>query len=137
MSKTREDFIEEFHKAFKRPVGEDLNIESLKLRKTLIKEEVGEFIEEVDEAIEILEKGGDIDKQKKADMLKELTDIQVVISGTSVELKPLEKLDEAFKRVHESNMSKLDEDGEPIIREDGKILKGPNYFEPDLEDLVE
>jgi len=45
-------------------------------------------------------------------------------------------LDEAMHRVHESNMSKLDEDGKPIYREDGKVLKGPNYSPPNLEDLV-
>ncbi len=43
---------------------------------------------------------------------------------------------EAVKRVHLSNMSKLGEDGKPIKREDGKILKGPNYKAPDLTDLV-
>jgi len=43
---------------------------------------------------------------------------------------------EAFSRVHRSNMSKLDKDGKPIKREDGKILKGPNYKEPTLKDLV-
>lgn len=43
---------------------------------------------------------------------------------------------EAFDRVHASNMSKLGDDGKPIRREDGKILKGPNYREPDLTDLV-
>jgi len=44
-------------------------------------------------------------------------------------------LDEALNRVHESNMSKLDEDGKPIYRDDGKVLKGPNYKPPDLSDL--
>ena len=43
---------------------------------------------------------------------------------------------EAFKRVHLSNMSKLGEDGKPILREDGKIMKGPNYKEPYLTDLI-
>lgn len=43
---------------------------------------------------------------------------------------------EAVTRVHKSNMSKLDDDGLPIRREDGKILKGPNYVEPDLSDLA-
>ena len=46
-----------------------------------------------------------------------------------------EALDEAFMRVHLSNMSKLGEDGKPIFREDGKVLKGPNYKAPDLTDL--
>jgi len=45
-------------------------------------------------------------------------------------------LDEALNRVHQSNMSKLGEDGKPLRREDGKILKGPNYKEPNLTDLV-
>jgi hypothetical protein len=44
---------------------------------------------------------------------------------------------EAFDRVHQSNMSKLGADGNPIYREDGKVLKGPNYKAPDLSDLVE
>ena len=44
-------------------------------------------------------------------------------------------LDEALNRVHESNLSKLDEEGKPIYREDGKVLKGPNYKPPDLSDL--
>ena len=44
-------------------------------------------------------------------------------------------LDEALNRVHESNMSKLGKDGKPIYREDGKVLKGPDYKPPDLSDL--
>jgi len=46
-------------------------------------------------------------------------------------------LNEAYKRVHESNLSKLGEDGKPIYREDGKVLKGPNYKPADLTDLTE
>ena len=49
---------------------------------------------------------------------------------------PNEKIDEAFMLVHASNMSKLGDDGKPIRRSDGKILKGPNYKAPDLLDLV-
>ena len=45
-------------------------------------------------------------------------------------------LDEALDRVHKSNMSKLDDNGEPIYRDDGKVLKGPNYAPPYLKDLV-
>lgn len=47
-----------------------------------------------------------------------------------------ELLLEAVRRVHASNMSKLGDDGKPIRREDGKVMKGPNYKEPDLSDLV-
>ena len=45
-------------------------------------------------------------------------------------------LDEAMDRVHKSNMSKLDENGQPIYRADGKVLKGPNYKPPNLTDLL-
>ena len=44
---------------------------------------------------------------------------------------------EAFARVHDSNMSKLDSNGNPILREDCKVMKGPNYKKPDLTDLLE
>ena len=45
-------------------------------------------------------------------------------------------LDEALRRVHESNLSKLDDEGKPVLRADGKVMKGPNYHPPDLSDLV-
>ena len=45
-------------------------------------------------------------------------------------------LDQALIRVHDSNLSKLGDDGQPIYREDGKVLKGPNYQPPDLTDLI-
>lgn len=73
-------------------------------------------------------------KAAKAALLKELCDLQYVLSGFAVTFGL--PLDEAFKRVHESNMSKLGLDGKPIYREDGKVLKGPNYKKPDLSDLV-
>ena len=47
-----------------------------------------------------------------------------------------EQIDMGFQEVHRSNMSKLGEDGKPIYREDGKVLKGPNYFPPDLEKIA-
>ncbi|MDF3025399.1 MAG: hypothetical protein K0R10_2760, partial [Alphaproteobacteria bacterium] len=45
-------------------------------------------------------------------------------------------IDKVFDRVHDSNMSKLGDDGKPIRREDGKVLKGPNYHPPELDDLL-
>ena len=45
-------------------------------------------------------------------------------------------IDECFRTVHVSNMSKLDEDGKPIYREDGKVLKGPNYRPPNLKEIM-
>ena len=70
----------------------------------------------------------------QVECLKELADLVYVCYQYAVNMGW--DLDEAMYRVHESNMSKLDEDGKPIYREDGKVLKGPNYKPPNLEDLV-
>ena len=69
-----------------------------------------------------------------AEALKELADLVYVCYQYAENMNWF--LDEALNRVHESNMSKLDEDGKPIYREDGKVLKGPNYKPPDLTDLI-
>ena len=66
--------------------------------------------------------------------LKELADLVYVCYQYAENMNWF--LDEALHRVHESNMSKLGEDGKPIYREDGKVLKGPNYKPPNLSDLV-
>jgi predicted HAD superfamily Cof-like phosphohydrolase len=63
-----------------------------------------------------------------------LTDLLYVVYGAGHAFGI--DLDECFTEVHESNMSKLGEDGKPIYREDGKVLKGPGYFPPDLEEIV-
>lgn len=136
MNKTREDSIKDFHQAFGLDINVEPNVKLLKLRRTLIEEETKELFVEIDEAIKILEKGEKAPHDLYIHMLKELADVQVVLSGTAVALKPLQKFSEAFERVHKSNMSKLGEDGKPIYREDGKVLKGPNYAPPDLSDLV-
>ncbi|MCK5285986.1 MAG: nucleoside triphosphate pyrophosphohydrolase family protein [Candidatus Pacebacteria bacterium] len=136
MNKTNEDYIEEFHKAFGVSIKENPSIKILKLRKTLIDEEVKEFFIELDSMIKKLEKGEEIPKGDFEKALAEMADIQVVLSGTAVAIKQFENFREAFLRKHKSNMSKLGEDGKPILREDGKILKGPNYKEADLSGLI-
>lgn len=136
MYKTREQKIQEFHQAFGAAINEEPTIKLLELRKTLITEEVKELISDIDDAIKILQEGNTVPVELYTNMLKEMADVQVVLSGTAVTLKPLHNLDEAFDRVHQSNMSKLGEDGKPIYREDGKVLKGPNYKAPFLDDLV-
>ena len=72
--------------------------------------------------------------EHKENALKELADLVYVCYQYAENMQW--NLDEAMHRVHESNMSKLDENGNPIYREDGKVLKGPNYKPPNLEDLV-
>lgn len=68
------------------------------------------------------------------ELLKELADLVYVTFGYAVTYSW--NLDEAIRRVHASNMSKLGKDGEPIYREDGKVLKGEYYEPPSLKDLV-
>tara|TARA_B100001250_G_scaffold322998_1_gene286318 strand:+ start:293 stop:586 length:294 start_codon:yes stop_codon:yes gene_type:complete len=69
-----------------------------------------------------------------ADALKELSDLVYVCYQYAANMEW--DLDEALRRVHKSNMSKLDEDGKPKFREDGKVLKSKNYQPPTLTDLV-
>ena len=66
--------------------------------------------------------------------LKELSDLVYVCYQFAANKEW--DLDEAMDRVHKSNMSKLDDNGQPIYRQDGKVLKGPNYKPPNLTDLL-
>ena len=136
MNRVREDSVREFHRVFGLTIGADPTVKLLQLRRSLIDEETKELFSDIDAAIAYLERGEIVPRELYTNMLKELADVQVVISGTAVALKPLKELEEAFQRVHDSNMSKLGEDGKPLYRDDGKVLKGPNYFEPDLSDLI-
>jgi predicted HAD superfamily Cof-like phosphohydrolase len=92
-----------------------------KLRYELIREE----LEELDEAIRY---------KDIVDVADALTDLLYVVYGAGHSFGI--DLDKCFEEVHNSNMSKLGEDGRPIYREDGKVLKGPNYFKPDLEKVL-
>ena len=92
-----------------------------KLRIDLIKEELDELTEAM----------------KNKDLLEvadALTDILYVTYGAGHAFGI--NLDKCFDEVQNSNMSKLDEDGKPIYNESGKVMKGPNYFKPDLSKFV-
>ena len=108
-------------------VGNSISRESRSRQKDLIVEEFKEFLE----ADGRLFRTG---SEPKADCLKELADL-VYVCYQYAENQRWD-LDEALDRVHKSNMSKLDDNGQPIFRQDGKVLKGPNYAPPNLEDLV-
>ena len=95
-------------------------------QRNLIVEEFKEFLE----AEGMLFRHG---RNAQEECLKELADLVYVCYQYAENMGWF--LDEALNRVHESNMSKLDEDGKPIYREDGKVLKGPNYKPPNLSDL--
>lgn len=86
--------------------------------------------EELDELSDAIEQGDVLET------LDALTDLQYVLDGTYIIFGLDELKDKAFEEVHRSNMSKLGGDGKPILREDGKILKGPNYFKPNLTQFL-
>ena len=73
-------------------------------------------------------------KEAKAHALKELADLAYVCYQMAAFLGI--DLDEALDRVHASNMSKVDDSGDVIYNASGKVMKGPNYKKPDLDDLV-
>jgi len=116
-----------FHHAFKCPQKRDYkkatveDAELLVLRKNLIREEVGELLEA-------------INNEPAENVLKELVDVVVVCVGMADTYGW--DFDTAFSRVHDSNMSKLDCFGNPMYRTDGKVLKSANYKPPELTDLV-
>jgi predicted HAD superfamily Cof-like phosphohydrolase len=96
-------------------------------QKNLIVEEFKEFLE-ADQSMVLMH------PQDREATLKELADLIYVCAQYAENMNW--DIEQALRRVHASNMSKLGEDGKPIYREDGKVLKGPNYQPPDLSDLV-
>ena len=103
------------------------NLKQRTYQKNLIVEEFKEFLE-----AEGMLFRNNVDFPAEA--LKELADLVYVCYQYAENMGWF--LDEALDRVHLSNMSKLGEDGLPIYREDGKVLKGPNYAPPTLTDLI-
>ena len=115
----------EFRRSFN--VTDSKSLRSRSMQKNLIVEEFKEF----------LEAEGMLFRNSKAlheDAIKELSDLVYVCYQYAANMGW--DLDEALRRVHRSNMSKLDEDGKPTYREDGKVLKSANYQPPTLSDLV-
>lgn len=130
---TYEEKLKECHKAMECPIDEHLSVDVLKLRYKLLNEELDELKTEIDTLCHELETTGRTRVDTRSRMLKELSDLQYVLSGMAISFNlPLE---EAFTRVHTSNMSKL-VNGKPLKRADGKFLKGPNYHPPYLDDLA-
>ena len=66
-----------------------------------------------------------------------LGDMLYILCGTILEHGMQYKIEEVFNEIQRSNMSKLGADGNPIYREDGKVMKGPNYFKPDILKILE
>lgn len=119
--------VKEFHEAFEigykvEPsvfLGESKNL----LRFNLMKEENEEYLEAA--------MNNDI-----VEVADALGDMLYILCGTIIEHGLQHKIEEVFDEIQRSNMSKLGEDGRPIYREDGKVMKGPNYFRPNFEAIL-
>ena len=119
--------VEKFHKAYRilindRPTA-DIDKELIKLRFNLMKEENEEYLDAAKE--------GDL-----VEIADALGDMLYILCGTILKHGLQHKIEEVFEEIQRSNMSKLDSNGEPIYREDGKVLKGPNYFKPNIEKIL-
>ncbi len=126
--KEKIDAVKAFHTAFKLDHREspkaDLGMEKNALRYRLMHEENEEY----------LEAANNNDLVEVADALG---DMLYILCGTIIEHGLQYKIEEVFEEIQRSNMSKLDVDGEPIYREDGKVLKGPNYFKPNIKAILD
>ncbi|AVR45696.1 hypothetical protein C7S20_10760 [Christiangramia fulva] len=119
--------VKEFHEAFglgikEHPIaslGRDKNL----LRFNLMKEENEEYLEAAT-------------NNDLAEVADALGDMLYILCGTIIEHGMQHKIEEVFEEIQASNMSKLGADGKPIYREDGKVLKGPNYFKPDIGKIL-
>ena len=119
--------VQEFHKTFK--IGfsatpkASLGIEKNKLRYDLMKEENEEYLQAVQ----------DNDLHEIADALG---DMLYILCGTIIEHGLQHKIEAVFDEIQRSSMSKLDDNGQPIYRADGKVIKGPNYFKPNFSSIL-
>lgn len=120
------DAVERFHKAFGQEDGKwprHLSEDEYKLRHKLMAEENDEYL--------------DACKNKNfTELADALGDQLYILCGTILKHGLKNIIEDIFDEIQASNMSKLGEDGKPILREDGKILKGPNYFKPDIDKVL-
>ncbi len=119
--------VKEFHEAFglginHKPIAK-LSDGKLKLRFDLMAEENEEYLEAAKEN----------DLIEVADALG---DMLYILCGTILEHGMHHKIEEVFNEIQRSNMSKLGANGKPIYREDGKVMKGPNYFKPNISEIL-
>ena len=119
--------VEEFHDIFKIGNSSEMKLIDEKdytLRYNLIKEENDEYLEAC--------KNNDI-----VEIADALGDQLYILCGTILKHGLQHKIEDVFNEIHRSNMSKLDENGNPIFREDGKILKSNRYFKPNIKVILE
>lgn len=120
--------VAEFHDAFgiesaNTPVV-SLPEQTVLLRHNLMKEENEEYLEAAQ-------------NKDLVEVADALGDMLYILCGTILSHGMQHKITEVFNEIQRSNMSKLGSDGKPIYREDGKVLKGPNYFKPNIASILE
>lgn len=119
--------VEEFHKAFGQENGRWPRLlpnSEYDLRHTLMKEENDEYLDACY-------------KKSLVEIADALGDQLYILCGTILKHGMQHIIEDVFNEIQESNMSKLGEDGKPILRPDGKILKGPGYFRPNINKFLE
>lgn len=127
MTKTSIEMVQEFHETYGLPVETEQTLASDKTQTFRI----NLLAEELDELKEALQNNDPVET------LDALIDLQYVLDGAFLSFGMQNVKQAAFEEVHRSNMSKLGEDGKPIRRpEDGKVMKGPNYFKPDIKKFI-
>ena len=119
--------VQEFHEAFGLEIQHQptvaLDDKVIDLRYNLMKEENEEYLEAA--------QAGDL-----VEVADALGDMLYILCGTIISHGFQDKIEAVFDEIQRSNMSKLGTDGKPIYREDGKVMKGPNYFKPNIAGLL-
>jgi predicted HAD superfamily Cof-like phosphohydrolase len=118
--------VEEFHNAFREINGVIPSLlpnKTAELRHKLMAEENDEYLEACF-------------ADDKVGIADALGDQLYILCGTILKHGMQHVIEDVFDEIQKSNMSKLGEDGNPIFREDGKILKGPNYFKPNIQQFL-
>ena len=118
--------VKDFHDTFGLNYNDsptlDLEKKIIELRFNLMKEENEEYIEAA--------RNNDI-----IEIADALGDMLYILCGTIIEHGMSDIIEDVFDEIQKSNMSKLGSDGKPIYREDGKVMKGPNYFKPNFSNF--
>ncbi len=128
MIKNELNAVAKFHDAFGIETADSPSVniseQTILLRHNLMKEENEEYLEAAQ-------------KKDLIEVADALGDMLYILCGTILSHGMQHKITEVFKEIQRSNMSKLGPNGKPIYREDGKVLKGPNYFKPDIVAILE
>lgn len=119
--------VTKFHEVYRIPYAvqptTDVDPQLIALRHRLMAEENEEYLEAA--------LAGNL-----VEVADALGDMLYILCGTMITHGMQDKIEDVFREIQRSNLSKLGADGQPIYREDGKVMKGPNYFKPDITAIL-